>query len=90
MSRAKDTLLFLAKYNSWRRGDETFEMPSPADIGSHIDAAVNLLRRYDDLEAKNERLERALRDAISTYDPNRAETFVSAERQEAWIEALNS
>lgn len=37
---------------------------------------------------KINRLSVALRDAISTYDPNRAETFVSAERQEAWAEAL--
>jgi len=34
------------------------------------------------------RLRRALADAISTYDPNRKETLVTAERQEAWIAAL--
>ena len=34
------------------------------------------------------RLRRALVDAISTYDPNRKETLVTAERQEAWIAAL--
>ena len=34
------------------------------------------------------RLRRALTDAISTYDPNRKETLVTAERQEAWINAL--
>ncbi len=32
---------------------------------------------------------RALSDAISTYNPNRETTFVSAERQEAWIATLN-
>ena len=34
------------------------------------------------------RLRRALADAISTYDPTRKETLVTAERQEAWIAAL--
>lgn len=34
------------------------------------------------------RLRRALADAISTYDPNRKETLVTAERQEALIAAL--
>lgn len=145
---AKETLGFLAKYNSWRRGDETFEMPPPDEIGAAIDDAVNLLRRHDErerlyaemrgeleklaywsrsktetrvslrdrienalasfppnqeraekiiaareatirrLESRIDRLATALRDAVSTYNPNRAETFVSAERQEAWAEAL--
>ena len=34
------------------------------------------------------RIRRPLADAISTYDPNRKETLVTAERQEAWIAAL--
>lgn len=34
-------------------------------------------------------LRRALKDAISTYSPDREETLVTAERQEAWIKALN-
>ncbi len=145
---AKETLGFLAKYNSWRRGDETLQMPPPDEIGAAIDDAVNLLRKYDEtqrlyaqmrleienlaywsrsntetrislrdriadalaafpssadtaeyiiaareaticrLEERVERLAIALRDAISTYDPSRAETIVSAERQEAWQEAL--
>ena len=88
MSKAKETLLFLANYNSWRRGDETLEMPSPAEIGAAIDDAVNMLRRLDQIEAKNAKLELALRDAISTYDPNREVTLVSDERQEAWNAAL--
>jgi SMC interacting uncharacterized protein involved in chromosome segregation len=40
------------------------------------------------LHDKIERLTVALKDAISTYDPNREVTLVSAERQEAWSEAL--
>lgn len=41
-------------------------------------------------EMKLERVSMALRDAISTYDESRAVTLVSAERQEAWSDALNS
>ncbi len=53
MSKATDTLKFLAIHNSWRRGDETIEMQDPTEIGAAIDDAVNLLRRYDDLEKEN-------------------------------------
>ena len=53
MSKATDTLKFLAIHNSWRRGDETFEMQNPAEIGAAIDDAVNLLRKYDELEKEN-------------------------------------
>ena len=88
MSAATETIAFLANYNSWRRGDETLEMPLPAEIGATIDDAVNLLRKYDRLESRVEQLTTALKDAISTYDPNRKETLVTAERQEAWIAAL--
>lgn len=88
MSAATETIAFLRNYNSWRRGDETLEMPSPAEIGATIDDAVNLLRKHDKLERRVERLTIALRDAISTYDSARAETLVTAERQEAWQAAL--
>ena len=57
MSAATETLLFLANYNSWRRGDKTIEMPSPAKIGATIDDAVNLLRKHDKLERRAKRLE---------------------------------
>lgn len=40
------------------------------------------------LHEKIEKLTVALKDAISTYDPNREVTLVSAERQEAWNAAL--
>lgn len=53
MSKATDTLRFLAIHNSWRRGDETFGMQDPAEIGAAIDDAVNLLRRYDELDRQN-------------------------------------
>ena len=39
-------------------------------------------------KAEADGLRRALADAISTYDPNRKQTLVTAERQEAWIAAL--
>ncbi len=60
MSAATETIAFLRNYNSWRRGDETIEMPSPAEIGATIDDAVNLLRKYDDLKTRAERAEAEL------------------------------
>jgi len=55
-TKAHETLMFLANFNSWRRGDETIEMPSPAEIGATIDDAINLLRKYDSAQAEVERL----------------------------------
>ena len=65
-SKATDTLKFLAIHNSWRRGDETFEMQNPAEIGAAIDDAVNLLRKYDELEKENKRLRTSLAFISST------------------------
>lgn len=61
MTKATEIIQFLAHFNSWRRGDETIEQPSPAEIGAAIDDAVNLLRKYDEIERENVRL-RADRD----------------------------
>ena len=53
-----------------------------------------LRREAEDKCAKlNERvtiLSTALKDAISTYNPNVQTTLVTAERQKAWIKALGS
>jgi gamma-glutamyltranspeptidase len=49
-------MIALANYNSWRRGDETLEMPSPEEIGATIDDAVNLLRKHDENERELARL----------------------------------
>lgn len=49
---------------------------------SDLQCALNMERE------KVKRLTTALKDAISTYDPDRKETLVTAERQEAWISAL--
>ena len=49
---------------------------------SDLQCALNMERE------KVKRLTTALKDAISTYDPHRKETLVTAERQEAWIAAL--
>ena len=68
MSAAAETLLALAIYNSWRRGDETIEMPSPAEIGATIDDAVNLLRKYDDLKARAERAEAEVKKLTGFYN----------------------
>jgi hypothetical protein len=53
MTNAKETLLFLANFNSWRRGNDDAAFPDPAEVGAAIDDAVNLLRRYDDIEREN-------------------------------------
>tara|TARA_R110000822_G_scaffold23887_1_gene73319 strand:+ start:145 stop:426 length:282 start_codon:yes stop_codon:yes gene_type:complete len=88
MSAATQIINFLQNYNAWRRGFEGIEMPHPAEIGANIQDAIVLLRKHDQLERRIERLTIALKDAISTYDPNRKETLVTAERQEAWQAAL--
>jgi hypothetical protein len=69
MSKAKETLMFLANYNSWRRDGETKDMPSPTEIGAAIDDAVNLLRKYDELERENAAL-RADKERLDWLDTN--------------------
>ena len=68
MSKATDTLRFLAIHNSWRRGDETFGTQDPTEIGAAIDDAVNLLRRYDELERENAELRERLHIADAEID----------------------
>ena len=68
---AKQTIVGLATYNSWRRGDETIEMPAPAEIGATIDDAVNLLRKYDEMErelATEREKVRVLREACESIE----------------------
>ena len=61
MTKAKETLLFLANFNSWRRGnDDSIEEPDPSEVGVAIDVAVNLLRRYDEMERVRDKLENLL------------------------------
>ena len=61
MTKAKETLLFLANFNSWRRGnDDSIEEPDPSEVGVAIDVAVNLLRRYDEMERVRDSLEDSL------------------------------
>lgn len=52
------------------------------------DFARTLERELTTERAKVKLLTIALKDAISTYDPTRKETLVTAERQEAWAAAL--
>jgi hypothetical protein len=61
MSKITDTIKFLSIHNSWRRGDETIEMQDPAEIGAAIDDAVNLLRKYAELEKENAALRKDVR-----------------------------
>lgn len=76
MTKAADTLLALANFNSWRRGNESLEMPSPAEIGATIDDAVNLLREYDCLERENRRLIEAL-EGLAYHSRNRLATRIT-------------
>jgi hypothetical protein len=55
MSKAKETLSFLANFNSWRRGDLSMQQPDPIKVGEVIDDAVDLLMKYDELECDKER-----------------------------------
>ncbi len=58
---------------------------------NHARAESIIAAREKTIERLHEKIEKltvALKDAISTYDPNREVTLVSAERQEAWNAAL--
>ena len=61
--KATETLLALANYNSWRRGDES-KMPHPAELGAVIDDAVNLLRKYAAMEKEICRLRLSVRNGL--------------------------
>lgn len=59
---------------------------------NHATAEEIILARESQIGQMFDRIEQlrtALKDAISTYDPDREVTLVSAERQEAWIQALH-
>jgi MoxR-like ATPase len=83
-SMAARTLMALAKYNSWRRGDDAFEMPSPAEIGASIDDAVNLLREHDIIEREVTRLHSAL-ESLAYWSRSRTETRVTLRNRIAAI-----
>lgn len=76
MNKANETLLALANFNSWRRGDETLEMPPPAEIGATIDDAVNLLRKYDEMEREARRLRDGL-ESLAYWSRNRTATRIA-------------
>jgi len=75
-AKARETILALANYNSWRRGDEALEMPDPAEIGASIDDAVNLLRRYDEVERENARLRESLQ-SLAYLSRDRTQTRIT-------------
>lgn len=62
-SKAKETMRFLAAHNSWRRGDNSIEQTDPTELGAALDDAVNLLRRYDELEHENAELKECLKES---------------------------
>ena len=49
MSTPAEVADFLENLNAWRRGDETIEMPHPAEIGANIQDAIVILREHDEL-----------------------------------------
>jgi hypothetical protein len=55
VSNAQKLSLFLAEYNLWRRGglDDMPSSHTPVEIGTAIDEAVDLLKKYDELEREN-------------------------------------
>ena len=83
MSKITDTIKFLSIHNSWRRGDETIEMQDPAEIGAAIDDAVNLLRKYAELEKENAslRVERdLLLNGILNAPKNVADAMIASQQ----------
>jgi hypothetical protein len=67
MSRTTEIIKFLQNYNAWRRGDETLEMPHPAEIGMNIQDAVVILREHDELKQRAERAEAELADQTKRF-----------------------
>jgi hypothetical protein len=61
MTKAQETILFLARFNFWRRSNDNAAAPSPTEVGAAIDDAVNLLIRYDEME----RVRYALEDSLT-------------------------
>jgi len=60
MTKAQETILFLARFNFWRRSNDNAAAPSPTEVGAAIDDAVNLLLRYDEMERVRYGLEDSL------------------------------
>jgi hypothetical protein len=54
MNTPTEIIKFLQNYNAWRRGDETLEMPHPAEIGANIQDAVVILREHAELTRRVE------------------------------------
>ena len=43
--RLPEIIIFLKKYNRWRRGDESIEQPDPKELGKVIDTVIRILKR---------------------------------------------
>ena len=48
-----ETAAFLRRYNEWRRTDDRYGMPypDPREIGEAIDAAVEMIKRMEKMQA---------------------------------------
>jgi hypothetical protein len=58
MSTIHETIHILEEFYKWRRGDETFIMPEPFELGVAIGDALRLLREHENLRDEVERLKK--------------------------------
>ena len=49
----------LRQFNEWRRGDEDIPQFDPREIGEALDAAVEMIERFEDAQALAERYNKA-------------------------------
>ena len=57
MSTIHETIHILEEFYKWRRGDETFIMPEPFELGVAIGDALRLLREHAAITARAEEAE---------------------------------
>ena len=54
-----ETTTILRQFNEWRRGDEDIPQFDPREIGEALDAAVEMIERFEDAQALAERYNKA-------------------------------
>ena len=54
-----ETAAILRQFNEWRRGDEDIPQFDPREIGEALDAAVEMIERFEDAQALAERYKKA-------------------------------
>ena len=72
MSTIYETIYTLEEFYKWRRGDETFIMPEPFELGVAIGDAVRLLRELFVMQVRAEKAESELaaakKDLVIAHD----------------------